>query len=384
MQSPPSHGSIVPITASTVPAQIQTINSSTTLSPKSPAQSFRSAIQPQTVHASVAPHATTAEDLLKDVMLGLKASDSTSQPRFLQSIWSASSDEQPLKFAAGSPPKNVYQPAQQYQTGIPQPWSSSFTSSTAHPAQHGRFGSMQSPHTLVSSQHASMAPGFHNQYQHQRLSSLTSSPHQRYSVLDQAELQEPLMFSRLSQQQPSVLHSTDMGPLAPLSMSSSNMVNPSLNNVTGAVSASQVPGPYGSPLINGSTPHHASGGLPLSPQGHARQVTFGQSNHSSQSQTSRPPVFAQSFASMHQAWWCLRKLIAWSIHEIFLLTCRRCVHSAAASYISKGDILLSNQGYLESFGKDALSGHPRSGLRCRALSNDLESHLSARAVDLGL
>lgn len=301
MQSPPSHGSTVPITASTVPAQIQTMNSSTTLSPKSPIQSFRSAIQPQTVHASVAPHATTAEDLLKDVMLGLKASDSTSQSRFLQSIWSASSDEQPLKFAAGSPPKNVYQSAQQYQTGIRQPWSSSFTSSTAHPAQHGRSGSMQSPHTLVSSQHAPMAPGFHNQYQHQRLSSLASSPHQHYPVLNQAELQEPLMFSRLSQQQPPVLHSTDMSPLAPLSMSS-NMVNPLLNNVTGVASASQVPGPYGSPLINGSPSHHASGGLPLSPQGHARQVTFGQSNHSSQSQTSRPPVFAQSFASMHQTW----------------------------------------------------------------------------------
>jgi len=303
MQSPPSRGSIVPITASTVPAQIQTINSSTTLSPKSPTQLLRSAIQPQTAHASVAPHATTAEDLLKDVMLGLKASDSTSQSRFLQSIWSASSDEQPLKFAAGSPPKNVYQSSQQYQTGIPQSWSSSFNSTAVQPAQHGPLGSIQNPQTLVSSQHAPMAPRFHNQYQHQRLSSLTSSPHQRYPVLNQSELQEPLMFSRFSQQQLPFLHPTDMGPLAPLSMSSSNTVhNPLLNNVIGAASTSQAPGPYSSPLINGSTSHHTSGGLSLSPQGHMRQVTFGQSNHSSQSQTTRPPVLAQSFASMHQTW----------------------------------------------------------------------------------
>jgi len=300
MQSPPSHGSIVPITASTVPAQIQTINSSTTLSPKSPTQLLRSAIQPQTAHVSVAPHATTAEDLLKDVMLGLKASDSTSQSRFLQSIWSASSDEQPLKFAAGSPPKNVYQLPQQYQTGIPQPWSSSFASSAVHPAQHGPLGGMQSPQTLVSSQHASMTPGFHNQYQHQRLSSLTSSPHQRYPVLNQAELQEPLI-SRLSQQQLPVLHPTDMGPLAPLSMSSSNTINnPLLNNGIRAASGSQAPGPYGSPFVNGST--YASGGLSLSPQGHARQATSGQSNHSSQSQTTRLPVLAQSFTLMRQAW----------------------------------------------------------------------------------
>lgn len=301
-RTPPSRVPVAPIMP-IMPVQVQPLTSPVALSPKSPIHPVRHAIPPQQQIPAPSVHKTTAEDLLINVMFGPKASES----RFLPSIWSASSDEQSLKFAAGgSPPKATYQSPRQYQTDLPQTWSSTLASGRSHLAQQGQIGSAQNSQPPAQSpQLSTMAPTLNHQYQHQRLPSLSSSSYQQYAPLQQTQLQDPFAFNRFAQPQPQLPITRPLAadPVTLPSMSSPHMMNNALfNNVTGTTVS--VPGPFGGPLAAGSTsPRYTPGGLSLSPQGHTRQSTFGQSIHSPHhSQTNRPPIPGQSFASMPQTW----------------------------------------------------------------------------------
>ncbi|KAJ3560993.1 hypothetical protein NP233_g10473 [Leucocoprinus birnbaumii] len=289
-----------------VPVQARPLTSPITLSPKSPGHPTRQAIPPQQqLPAPNAAHTITAEDLLKDVMLGTK----TNETGFLQSIWSAASDEQSLKFAAGgSPPKSVYQSPRQYQADLPQPWSSSFPSGASHLTQQIPIRSVQNLQTLAQSpQLPPLASGLNSQHQHQRLPSL-SSPYQHSSASKQPGLQESFTYSQLtrSQQQLPIVRPPQAEPLTPSFMSSPHLMNnPLFNNIIGQAPAAPGSETFGSPMVVGSTsPRYTSGGLHLRSQhGHLRQPSFGQSLQSPHnSQSNRPPIPGQTFTSMSQTW----------------------------------------------------------------------------------
>ncbi|KXN88439.1 Protein SMG7 [Leucoagaricus sp. SymC.cos] len=301
-QSPPSRAPAAPV----IPAK--PVTSPTALSPKSPNHPARHVIPPQQpLPVSNSSHKTTAEDLLKDVMLGLKANEAVAQSRFLPSIWSASSDEQSLKFAAGgSPPKSTYQSPRQFQSDLPQTWGSSFGTGASHIAQQAASTAFKSPQTYAQSpQPSPLASGLNNHYQHQRLPSLSSPTYQPYAGLGQTEIQDPLAYSRLAQaQQLPLARPAPMDAFIPATSSPPILNSSVFNNVIGNVPVTSAPGPFGSPLGTvPASPRYTPGGLSMSPLGHTREASFGQSHHSPHhSHPSRPPFPGQPFASMPQAW----------------------------------------------------------------------------------
>lgn len=216
--------------------------------------------------------------------------------RFLQSIWSASSDEQSLRFAAGgSPPKNTYQLPRQYQNDVPQTWTAPF-SSGSHVGQPIATGtSPTAPSLARSPQLPPLTSRLNNQYHHQRIPSLPSPTYQTYSAFNHTELRDPLPYQHLAQpQQQSPLSRPAPTEQLPLSaFLSSQTMNSSLVN-----------GAFGNPLVVGPTSSRYIAGSPLaSPPSHTRQASFGQPHHSPQQfHLPKPAAPGQPFASMPQAW----------------------------------------------------------------------------------
>lgn len=289
VQSPPAR---IPL----ITSGVNPILSPATLSPKSPTSARNHAIPLPS--ASHAVHTTTAEDLLKDVMMGVNKSSEPAAP-FMQSIWSASSDEQSLRFAAGSsPPKNTYQSPRQYQHDLPQTWTSSFSSGGSHLVQNSVIGASQTTQSQLS-----MGSGLNSQYGHQRLPSLSSTTYQTYPAFNQTESRDPPVYPRLAQQQistssqaPTDHHYPSFSP--PQTMSSSAFSNVIGTPVTSVAAA------FGNPLATVPTsPRFNSGGANTSLHNHVRQMSLGQTHHSPHhSHSHRPPVPGQPFASMPQAW----------------------------------------------------------------------------------
>ncbi|EKM78372.1 hypothetical protein AGABI1DRAFT_75950 [Agaricus bisporus var. burnettii JB137-S8] len=255
------------------------------LAPKSPMN------LPKQIHPPPpAPHIPqkTAADLLNDVMSGVKNDPQPS--RFKQSIWAASSDEQSLKFAAGSSPKSTYQLPPQYHGDLSPTWTGSHALSSSHVVQSNGTGPLQPGQMLAQPSQLSqlsLTSRLSNQYHHQRVPSLPSSTFQHYSTSNQTGLRDSLPYSHLAQTQqqlplpkPATIEQLPTSPFLPPQTMNSVFMNNGLNQAHASI-------PFRSPVTS---------------PGHSRQASYGQARSPQQYYMSRPPVPGQPFTSLPQAW----------------------------------------------------------------------------------
>lgn len=266
LPSPTSHATpITPIKALTSP--VRSPAKSPTLSKiVSP---FHTPIAPTTKATHSGP--MTAQDLTNDLMSGRAITgalshleSSVAPPALLfgsshhqgQNIWSASQEEQSLKFT--SQPNQTYQARQYHGSMAPEPsqtiWSSSYAASTQD-SQHHLSGAL--PSSPYVQQHHTMVHGGH-----QRLQSLPSGPTHGFSNYYPNQ-HDPFIHTPSAPQQP--IHRPDTHGLV-----SSTYMN--------------------SPLVHGGPGMYYEN--PRMPEYHSRHL----SQHD--------PHLAQSFAppSMSQVW----------------------------------------------------------------------------------
>jgi protein SMG7 len=207
--------------------------------------------------------------------------------RFKHSIWAASSDEQPLKFATGSSPKSTYQLPRQYHNDLSSTWTS-YGVGGSHLVQPNGIGSLQPVQPLAQPSQVPLTSRLNTQYHHRRIPSLPSSSFPSSFTSYPTVPLDPLPYSHLTQTQhqlpfsnPAFGEKLPTSPfLPPKTTMNSTFVNDGLGH-------SHVSIPIGNPVES---------------LGHTRQASYGQAQSPQQFYASQTPVPGQPFASLPQTW----------------------------------------------------------------------------------